>query len=400
MTRKVLMLLAVVLVGVPSCALFRKERPPAEPVTFGPGQEARPRGTADVVAELDELGMARTRRPSPVRPTPPAVPTPAPAEEPRRPALERATYLPDPNVVGTVVAVVNGDIITKEDVLLEVRPELTRIDADPALTPVGREARRKELISTVLVLKVERLLALQQAKRVITLEEDKQIEADVDSIVKDTIRFVGTAAKLENELARKGQTIDRQKQAALDNRRIQALLAREVDAHVYVTPAEMQAYYEAHKTDYDVPGEVQVRQIFLDRKNYASAKEAADRGTELLKRIRGGEDFGKLAEEYSDGPYAKKGGLWDFVTQGSGGFRPEVEREAFRLPAKGVSGVITSEIGVHLIKVEDVRPARRAPFAEVQDEIAVRLRNGKRDELYRAFIKKLWDKSYVDIHWR
>ena len=403
MTRKSLVLLFIVLL-VPSCGWFQKRRPP-EPVTFEPPREAESRTTGDIVAELDELGMPRTRRPKPTVPPPPrlAVPTPTerpPVQDPLRPALSKATYAPEPNVVGTVVAVVNGDIITKEEVLSELRPQLHRIDSDASLTPAGKEAKRRELISSMLILKVERLLALQQAKRVITLEQEQLIETDVDSIVKDTIRFVGTAAQLEGELAEKGQTIDKQRQAAMDDRRIQMLLAREVDAHVYVSPAQMQVYYEGHRADYGEKARVKIRQIFLNKDNYASTQAAADKGRDLLKRIRNGEDFGKLAEQYSDGPYAKSGGLWEFVTEGSGAFRPEVARVAFRLGAKQVSGVITSEIGVHLIKAEDVRPARTAPFAEVQDEIAVKLREEKRRDLYREFIKKLWDRSYVDIRWK
>ncbi len=403
MTRKCLVLLFIVLL-VPSCGWLQKKRAP-EPVTFEPPREAESRTTGDIVAELDELGMPRARRPRPTVPSPPrvAVPTPRerpPAVEPLRSALSKATYAPEPNDVGTVVAVVNGDIITKEEVLSEIRLQLHRIDSDTLLTPVGKEAKRKELISALLVLKVERLLALQQAKRVITLEEEQRIETDVDSIVKDTIRFVGTAAKLEGELAQRGQTIDKQKQAAVDNRRLQALLAREVDAHVYVTPAQMRTYYDAHRRDYGEKARVKIRQIFLRKDNYASTKEAADKARDLLKRIRKGEDFGKLAGQYSDGPYSKKGGLWEFVTEGSGAFRPEVARVAFRLGPKRVSGVITSDIGVHIIKAEDVRPARTPPFAEVQDEIVAKLREEKRRELYREFIKKLWDKSYVDIRWK
>ena len=73
------------------------------------------------------------------------------------------------------------------------------------------------------------------------------------------------------------------------------------------------------------------------------------------------------------------------------------------IPIEGTiseSDVIVSQIGVHIIKVEDVRPARTAPFAEVQSQIGKDLREQKRKRLYRDFIKKLWDQSYVDIRWK
>jgi parvulin-like peptidyl-prolyl isomerase len=65
-----------------------------------------------------------------------------------------------------------------------------------------------------------------------------------------------------------------------------------------------------------------------------------------------------------------------------------------------VSGCLTSQIGAHIIKVEDVRPARVVPFAEVQEDIGAKLRAGKRQALYRQFIDKLREKSYVEVLWK
>ena len=145
---------------------------------------------------------------------------------------------------------------------------------------------------------------------------------------------------------------------------------------------------------------MQIREIFLALSSYATKEDALRKGRDLLKRIAAGEDFARLAKEYSEGPYAKDGGLWEFVVQGSGAFRPEVEKIAFSLAPKAVSDVILSEIGVHIIKVEDIHAAHTVPFLEVQEGIATKLRQEKREQLYRQFIKKLWDRSYVDIRWK
>jgi len=408
MPRRILLLLLVVLL-VPSCSLFQKKPAgSAKRKTTLAAARAPKRVVKAEAPEPRPTPVVTPEVPKPVTP-PPTTPVPPPAREPvapappeklLRPALSRATYEPQADIVGTVVAVVNGDIVTREAVLSEIRPQLDAIDRDDSLTAVGKEAKRKELISTTVIVKAERLLALQEAKRVIPAEEGQRIEADVNSLVKDTIRHVGTLTRLESTLAEKGRTVDAQKQTEVDNRLIRALLAREVDANVDVTPAEMQRYYVAHRADYEQKKQVQVREIFLSFSNYASREEAVNRGRELLKRIASGEDFGKLAREYSDGPNAKSGGLWEFVTEGTGTFRREVEKVAFALEPKAVSDVVLSEIGVHIIKVEDLRPARTIPFPEVQDEISMKLHGEQREALYRRLIQKLWDRSYVDIRWK
>ncbi|HUV39498.1 MAG TPA: peptidyl-prolyl cis-trans isomerase, partial [Planctomycetota bacterium] len=222
----------------------------------------------------------------------------------------------------------------------------------------------------------------------------------VDQMVSDSIRRAGTSTQLEGLLAEKGKTLQEEKQAALDNRLIRALLIREVDAHVDVTPAEMRQYYDAHAKDYARVKQVKLRQIFLDRSQYATIEEAVTKARDLLSQVRRGADFAKLAEQHSDGPYAKSGGLWEFVTEGSGTFPPEVERAAFRMAPKQVSEPIVTKPGVHLVQVEDVRPARQVPFQEVQDDIATKLREEERKRLYHEFIRKLWAKSAVEIRWR
>jgi parvulin-like peptidyl-prolyl isomerase len=247
---------------------------------------------------------------------------------------------------------------------------------------------------------VERKLAVQEARRVMTDEEAAVIEANVERMVADSIRRAGTSTKLEGLLAEKGTTLEEQKRAARDNRLIRALVVREVDAHINVTPAEMQQYYEKHAADYAQKKEVRVRQIFLRHSDFASKDEATMRANELMRQIRNGADFATLARQNSHGPYAAKGGLWEWATEGAGTFPEPVEKAVFSMRAKEMRGPIVTDIGVHIVMVEDVRHARTIPFVELQDQIASALYEQKRSERYREFIRKIWDRSHVDIRWR
>lgn len=348
---------------------------------------AAPRPASEKPAEPAKTEAPAPKAPEPKTPGPAAQPPPQPAP-------------PGGTLVGTVVAVVNGDIITQEDVLRDIRPELAAIDRDDSLTAIGKNAKRSDVIANTVVRKIERLLALQEARRTIPDEQAQRVEADVDTLIKSTIRLVGTLTRLQGMMAAEGQTIEAQKKIEVDNRLIRLLLDREVDGRVYVTPGEMLRCYDDHEASYRRKKEVQIREIYISYANVPAKEDAVKKAGELLERIRKGEDFGKLAAQYSEGPQAKKEGLWDFATEGTGAFRPEVEKAAFSLGPKEVSGCLTSQIGAHIIKVEDVRPARVVPFAEVQEDIGAKLRAGKRQALYRQFIDKLREKSYVEVLWK
>jgi parvulin-like peptidyl-prolyl isomerase len=99
------------------------------------------------------------------------------------------------------------------------------------------------------------------------------------------------------------------------------------------TDEEVTAYLEKHP------------ELDTDKKQRAKAEE-------VLQRVRNGEDFATLAKEFSSDPGSKdKGG--DLGWFGSGQMVPEFDKAAFALKAGEVSGVVQSQYGFHIIKVEE-----------------------------------------------
>jgi hypothetical protein len=97
-------------------------------------------------------------------------------------------------------------------------------------------------------------------------------------------------------------------------------------------------------TDTTVP-----KAIAPDRPNKAAARAKAQM---ILERLRKGEDFAKLARQYSDDPGSKdKGGEYDFFRRGK--MVPEFEKAAFALEPGEMSGLVETQFGFHIIKTEE-----------------------------------------------
>lgn len=114
-------------------------------------------------------------------------------------------------------------------------------------------------------------------------------------------------------------------------------------------------------------------------------KKAQTTINELLERVKAGEDFAKLAEEYSeDRRTAVDGGVIGWVSVG-GKMIKEFEDAVFALEKVGdVSPVLKTNYGYHIIKLIEIEPVK--PFEDVKGEIKSKISNTARTSKSRDAI--------------
>jgi peptidyl-prolyl cis-trans isomerase D len=143
-----------------------------------------------------------------------------------------------------------------------------------------------------------------------------------------------------------------------------------------VTDQQLQAYYDQHRDEYRLPEQVKVSHILIktplpgpdgkvDEKGVEAARQKAQ---DLLKQVKAGGDFAKLATQYSDDTGSgKNGGELGWI--GRGRTVPEFEKASFSLPKGQTSDLVKSSYGFHIIRVEDKQDAKVKSLAEVKGEI-------------------------------
>jgi parvulin-like peptidyl-prolyl isomerase len=167
---------------------------------------------------------------------------------------------------------------------------------------------------------------------------------------------------------------------------VQKLLATEVNAHVEVEEAEVAAYFEQHKSEFEVPEKVLLRQILVPTSN-----EARDVRRRLQKDPKA---FEGLAQSMSKGPEAAAGGLMGEFSRGQ--LPPDLEAAAFALAAGETGDVVTTTLGHHVLRVDARTPAQAPDLEECRHRIRTLLFAQKQERSEREFIAGLLARAKVN----
>ena len=170
-----------------------------------------------------------------------------------------------------------------------------------------------------------------------------------------------------------------------------------------VTNQELQSYYDERRDEYRLQEQVDVSQIQfkiplpgpdgkVDQKGVDEARKKAE---DVMKQLKSGGDFAKLAAQYSDDlSTAKKGGEIGWLRRGQAA--PEFEKVAFSLPKGQTSDIVRSSIAFHIIRVLDKQEAHVKTLAEMKDEIEGKVREEKAAHATEVAAKALLSQARAD----
>jgi peptidyl-prolyl cis-trans isomerase C len=200
------------------------------------------------------------------------------------------------------------------------------------------------------------------------------------------------------QLKSMGLTLDTLHRRLVEESTSQAVLRSKIK----VTDEEVKKFYEDNPSKFEQPEMVRASHILLMTKDAAGTplsddeKKAKKKQIEgILKRARDGEDFAKLAKEYSEDPGSKdNGGEYKFPR---GQMVSEFESAAFSMKTNQISEVITTQFGYHIIKLSEKIPAKKIDFAEASPSIKSYLENAELEKLLPKLGPQLKKEAGVEI---
>ena len=192
------------------------------------------------------------------------------------------------------------------------------------------------------------------------------------------------------------------------------LIRREIAPKVEVSDEETKQYYEDNKARFAKPVLYRVSHIHIatikpsgdaeDEASRMNAKrltrmineEAKEKISSILKKIKAGEDFAQLAKRFSEDEASRNEGgrLGDLHPDST---IPEISKEMVKLHEGETSGIIQSQFGYHILKLDEIIPSTLMPFAGTKTDIMSLLLKMKTRTLFETYVEGLGEKAEIQI---
>ena len=325
-----------------------------------------------------------------------------------------------------VVATVDGNKITKNDLYKEIESQIPAFMRDKPLPPRALAGLASELGKVV--------ESVVNRKLMLTLAAADGVKPSSDLLTKAFDKYVAgldpkQRAQFEKALAAQGSSIKKKRiEASKDTSSQEAVaintwITDKVLPTLKVDDAEAEKYYKKNLPRFKTPATVKVAHIlitpekpspekmkdmtFEQKKAFAdnADKKAKAKAEKILAEVNKGGDFAKLAKENSACPSGKmsKGELPAFDKNGATGDRrggrmdPTFTAASFKLKPGENSDLVKTTFGYHIIKCIKANKEATIPFEKVKPNLIDNLKKEAMGKKIKTMIDDARKKQKVEI---
>ncbi|MBU0571560.1 MAG: peptidylprolyl isomerase [Candidatus Omnitrophica bacterium] len=288
-------------------------------------------------------------------------------------------------VLDKVIVVVNDEVITQREfdkIFIPVQQSYEENFKGGEL-----EKRLAETKEALLRQMIDTKIAISEAKKAKVEAKEEEVQKRVDQI-KAYYPDEDTFLQALNE---RGTNLTEFTKEVSEQMLAQQVVEQEVSARIVVTPAEINDLYKENEEQFVTPRRMKVSTVMVRKGE--DDEEGMRKIKDLKKRIEGGADISEVAKEYSEGPYAEKGGEIGYVVKGQ--LLPEMEEVIFSSDKGDLTKVVETRIGYHVFLVEEIEEPRKLELAEVSDFLRGEIFKKKFEKALMEWLEEKRKNAYI-----
>lgn len=291
-------------------------------------------------------------------------------------------------LVDRIVAVVNRKVITEYQLQEAEQQFLAQTGGTSQL---ARDERRQKVLNVL----IENEIIRQKADDMGILVSDEELNAALYDI-KERNQILSDE-QLKKVILQEGRTWEEFLEEIRNQIKIAKLVNREVRSQIEISEEEVERYYQTHQNEFEqeTPS-VAVRHILLPLPENATAAEIQNvqaQSQQLVQELRAGADFAEMAKQFSQHPSAQNGGILGTFREGE--LAPPFAM-AFNMEEGQISEPVRSDMGYHIIFVENKTGGQQASYEKAKTAIRRKLFEEKSAQLYQKWIEELKETAYIE----
>ncbi len=215
-------------------------------------------------------------------------------------------------------------------------------------------------------------------------------DSELDSTLSQRYMRYGGEDKYKAQLESAGIKWETMRADMREGLTIRNYLEKEIADPEKVTDEELQEYFDKNYSG-DRTATVQHILLMTQGKSDAEKQEIRTKMEGILAEAKGGADFGKLAQQYSEDPGSKdRGGLYEDFERGQ--MVKPFEDASFDLPIGSISDIVETQYGFHIIKV-----IGRKQGSETLDQMRAKILESLKRDKINNYIKEMRESAGIEV---
>lgn len=289
-----------------------------------------------------------------------------------------------------IVAVVNGDIILYSELQEQIRL-LAKASPDLKMEDPSRRAQvEREMLQQM----IRDRLAEQEIRRLKIVVAAREVDEAVDAIKQEN-HF--TDAQFDYVIQQQGQTRDQFRQAIKKELERSRLIDRVLKNKTIITTEQVDAYLKSEGSAFGESRHLTILFLPYPEGSGGQKTEEVDKlARDIMNRLKGGEDFSKLAKEYSKGPAAQEGGDLGYIPTDE--LAPSIEAATRGLKPNEMTDLIKTPTGYFILKVVDVRKEKQTAVDDnAREKARKQLLQVEMNRKFLDWVRDLESRSFIQI---
>lgn len=293
----------------------------------------------------------------------------------------------------SILASVNGESITLQDVILESTPNEAKLASLYTGTDLVRkiEEVRRKVLDDLINRKLIYAAYLKQPFEI----PSQQIEDMVDAIA--GIMGDGTRKSLESRLKEFGSNMDEFKAKAKEKIATDIMIYRNCIFHVQITPKELYEAYESKKEQWKKQEQVEIQLLQVLKKNSAGSAAPEEIVKNLQEMLKNADEdmFSEIVRKNSTGLNAAQGGKMGWIDRDK--LRPEFAGPLKDAKKGDIVGPIETPEAYYFIRVRGLAGEEKIPYEKAAPIIEKELREEAIQKRKKIYIDQLKEGAVIRI---